>query len=259
MNEVEWLTSNDDEGMLNFLAGRASERKRRLFAAACCRAVWPLLGDERSRKAVEEAERFADGEGWAHDLVDADYRALAVFREAEVALYEAMREYRAESGLSNCLCCELTPEAMLELNPSNDGDRGYQLMEAVVKAESALAGARAAHACAMNFGAAPALAEAAARQAVPPLPLARATLLRDVLGNPFRLSKMDAAWRAWEGGTVLGLAEAVYEESAFERLPILADALEDAGCADERLLRHLREPGGHVRGCWGLDAILGRE
>ena len=56
---------------------------------------------------------------------------------------------------------------------------------------------------------------------------------------------------------LLGLAEAVYEESAFERLPILADALEDAGCTDERLLRHLREPGGHVRGCWGLDLVLG--
>jgi hypothetical protein len=52
------------------------------------------------------------------------------------------------------------------------------------------------------------------------------------------------------------LAEAIYEERAFDRMPILADALEEAGCADADVLRHCRDPGPHVRGCWVLDLIL---
>jgi hypothetical protein len=63
---------------------------------------------------------------------------------------------------------------------------------------------------------------------------------------------------AWNGGTVQRLAQAIYEEEAFERLPILADALEDAGCDDYLLLSHMRGPGPHARGCFVLDAILGK-
>src|SRR5205085_4812429 len=77
-------------------------------------------------------------------------------------------------------------------------------------------------------------------------------LLRCVFGPlPFRAPpRLKAAWLAWEGGTVPKLAAAVYEERAFDRLPILADALEDAGCTETELLTHLRAPGPHVRGCW---------
>ena len=70
---------------------------------------------------------------------------------------------------------------------------------------------------------------------------------------------MDPAWLAWNGGTVRKLAEAIYDERAFDRLPVLADALEEAGCADEGVLRHCRGGGPHVRGCWVIDLILGKE
>ena len=84
------------------------------------------------------------------------------------------------------------------------------------------------------------------------------SLVRDVFGNPFRLVLVERAWLAWEGGTVRKLAEGIYQDQAFDRLPILADALEEAGCADEAILSHLRGPGPHVRGCWVLDLLLGQ-
>ena len=87
---------------------------------------------------------------------------------------------------------------------------------------------------------------------------AQAGLLRCVFGNPFRRPAVRRTWLAWEGGTVGKLAQAVYDERAFERLPLLADALEDAGCADPELLGHLRGPGPHVRGCWAVDLLLGK-
>jgi hypothetical protein len=84
---------------------------------------------------------------------------------------------------------------------------------------------------------------------------AQAALLRDVCGNPFRPARLDAHCR---GATAVQVARAIYEENAFDRLPILADALEDAGCTDVELLSHCRGSGDHVRGCWAVDLVLAR-
>jgi hypothetical protein len=79
--------------------------------------------------------------------------------------------------------------------------------------------------------------------------------VRDVFGNPFRSVTADSNWLT---STVVSLAQGIYDERAFDRLPILADALEDAGCRDDQILGHLRSPGPHVRGCWILDLLLGK-
>jgi hypothetical protein len=84
-------------------------------------------------------------------------------------------------------------------------------------------------------------------------------LLRDIFGNPFRPVPFDSGWLTWHDGTVPKLAQAIYDERAFDRLPILADALEDAGCSNADLLAHCRELGVHVRGCWVVDLLLGKE
>jgi hypothetical protein len=86
----------------------------------------------------------------------------------------------------------------------------------------------------------------------------QAELVREVFGNPFRPSRADAHWLKWNGGTVRALAEAAYDSSDFGLLPVLADALQEAGCADVNVLNHCRKDGNHVRGCWVLDLLGGR-
>jgi len=83
-----------------------------------------------------------------------------------------------------------------------------------------------------------------------------ADLLREQLGNPFRQYTFDPAWRT---ETVVALASGIEADRAFDRMPILADALEEAGCDERAMLDHLRGPGPHARGCWVLDLILNRE
>jgi hypothetical protein len=80
-------------------------------------------------------------------------------------------------------------------------------------------------------------------------------LLREVFGNPFRPVAFDPSWRT---STAVELARQMYESRGFDRMPILADALEDAGCDDPQVLAHCRGDGPHVRGCWVVDLVLGK-
>jgi hypothetical protein len=83
-------------------------------------------------------------------------------------------------------------------------------------------------------------------------------LLRDIIGNPFRATP---SWsrQARPGPTESRLARAIYADRTFDHLPILADALEEVGCIDAEILSHCRQPGKHVRGCWVVDLVLGKE
>jgi hypothetical protein len=83
----------------------------------------------------------------------------------------------------------------------------------------------------------------------------QAAILRCVRGNPFVKTKFDPAWRTSD---VLALARTADAEQTFDNFPILADALQDAGCGDETMLNHLRNDAPHVRGCHALDRILDR-
>jgi hypothetical protein len=80
------------------------------------------------------------------------------------------------------------------------------------------------------------------------------SLLRDIFGNPFRAAHVDSRWLTAD---VVYLARAIYEESAFERMPVLANALVNAGCSSEETLGHCRQEG-HVRGCWLVDGLFGK-
>jgi hypothetical protein len=197
MTEAEWLTATDPVPMLEFLAGRASARKLRLFAAACTRRAWRRVAAP-GRAAVEAAERFADGLATPAELRAA--RLACKYAGGGGAWYSAAS--RPEVAARNA-------------------------------ALSALAGC-----------------DPAAERA------AQAALLRDIVGNPCRPAPFDPAWRTAD---VLALALAAYDERAFERLPILADALADARCDDEAILGHCRSDGPHARGCWVVDLILSKD
>jgi hypothetical protein len=86
-----------------------------------------------------------------------------------------------------------------------------------------------------------------------------AGLLREIVGNPFRPVVIEPHWLAANDGAVRHLAEGIASTRDCSTMPVLADALVDAGCRDEAILTHLRSPGPHVRGCWALDLILGKQ
>jgi hypothetical protein len=88
--------------------------------------------------------------------------------------------------------------------------------------------------------------------------LAQAVLIRDVFGNPFRPTSVDPLWLRSHDGAAVKRAQAIYDNRAFERMPMLADILEQAGCQDAAILAHCRRPGPHVRGCWVIDLLLGK-
>lgn len=81
-------------------------------------------------------------------------------------------------------------------------------------------------------------------------------VLHCIFGNPFRHVTLDPVWLT---GSVVNLAQGIYDERAFDRMPILADALEDAGCHNQDILQHCRAGGEHVIGCWVVDLLLGKE
>jgi hypothetical protein len=87
----------------------------------------------------------------------------------------------------------------------------------------------------------------------------QARLLRCIFGNPFRPAAVQAAWLRWNDGTVSRLARSIYEGRRFGDMPVLGDALLDAGCGDSDMLSHAHEAGAHTRGCWLLDLLLKKQ
>jgi hypothetical protein len=84
----------------------------------------------------------------------------------------------------------------------------------------------------------------------------QAKALHDIFGNPFSPIHLNPSWLT---STVHCLVSGIYSEKAFDRMPILADALQDAGCDNAEVLNHCRQPGEHVRGCWVVDLLMGTQ
>jgi hypothetical protein len=244
VDESEWLRGTDPRPMLKFLRGRASDRKRRLFGVACCRTVWDLLTDERSRKAVEVMERYVDGQA-----TEGEWGA------ARSAIEEQLDTPRhPRDSVLPVTRIETTEAATLASRAS--WVLTLRGAETSISWVSVIVGWTKAKA--LGFSRQD-LNNMAFRDAMSRERSIQTDLLRDIFGPLlFRPVTVDPSWLEWNGGTVLHLAQSIYEARRFGDLPILADALEDSGCSDLDILGHLRSPGPHVRGCWVVDLVLGK-
>lgn len=241
MDADAWLTATNPYPMFDYLGRSVSPRKLRLFGIACCRRIWKLMPDDECREAVILAERLVEGEASADDAerlcnrLKVEYLALCdrlgtQDKDAHVRLW-------CIGAAKNLLQAD---ERYLQDAPIRAGDA--DLLRVWNSASSAVG-----HYYVQWVG------------GPPPDELyqeyqAQTDLLREILGNPLRPVAFDRSWRT---EAAVALARGVHVDRAFDRLPVLADALEDAGCADADLLGHCRGMGSHLRGCWAVDQVLG--
>ena len=228
MTEAEWLACTDIYNMLEYLRGSTSDRKLRLFAVACCQRPYYQVADERQGKAVQLAERMAD--------VDVDEEEWKVVHQAARELWQA-------AWAASLAAQQEAPRGAPEVESLVDVDMataaGWAILEDAWEAAYQVTGVEWDEKYADE-------------------PDHQLALLRDIFGNPFRPVAADSAWLTWHNGLLVTMARQMYDSRDFSDLPVLADALEEAGCDNADILTHCRQPGPHVRGCWVVDLLLGK-
>jgi hypothetical protein len=246
VDEREWLTSTDPQAMLTFLreSGKLSDRKARLFAVACCRPFLPLLRDPRVGEALEVAEQFADGLAGDGERVAARKMAQQAAQVRGVVLRTTAPKWeRRAASLAYYATARLAGEAawnvphlVREVAVWRAG--GYNVRKRKYKRVT--------------------------RESEE----SQAALLREIFGPlPLRPVTLPPSVQTWNDGLIQRLAEAAYQQRRLPsgqldnaRLAVLADALEEAGCQDQDILSHLRQPeADHVRGCFVLDLVLNKK
>ena len=239
MTEEEWLTAIYTAELLKFLKSQSSSRKLRYFVVSCARNVLPPLPDLDMINALELAEAFADGTGTKHKL--AQGRKTLRTRHAErvrqwnplytdhvrsvPAWYTLIERIEGvvENAANSCAW------AASRFPISVDRKIVQQDFYSGLKHQSDILQHEMKH---------------------------QINLIRDIFGNPFRPINFDPEWRT---STAVALAQTMYDARNFHAMPILADALQDAGCEDAAILDHCRDENNlHVRGCWVVDLVLGK-
>jgi hypothetical protein len=233
MTEAGWLACTDPQPMLRFLQGKATKRQECLFGVACCQRVahlfegrrfWTLADGQpylpQPRQFVKKTERLAER---PTSLRFGEYDDKYEDGYAD----EGHATFAADAALYCSHAERASTYAAWAVSVTREGyEEDYDLIQV-----------------------APTLPGYALERAV------QAALLRCIVPNPFRPVLLEPSWLT---STVVSLAQTAYKERAFDRLPILADALEEAGCTNDDLLDHCRGPGPHVRGCWVVDLVLGK-
>lgn len=242
MTEQQWLTCTDCDAMLRFLQGgigdrllarlgmrqeKISRRKLRLFYCACAREDPKLANEPTLIEFIQMAEAFAEGALPVEAMREASDRIAGL-----VPSYQSFLAWRA---------CDTSPRfaGLLFLATDHMGAGLSYAAEVIPRLEPHESPAFP------EFG-----RLILAHERDP-----SSTLLRDIF-RPFRTPTVDASWLSWNHAAIPRLASAIHETANFANLPILADALEEAGCRDEGILEHCRQPQAHFRGCWVVDALL---
>ena len=225
MDEARWLSETNLTVLLLHAEGAVGERKLRLLSVAYCRGLNELLGDV-DRRALDVAERYADGEVSERTLRRAGERV-----RAEAAELSPFPFTPAARDVNAAVWCAVAL-------PRRTCDSVQLTQAAAMRVQLAIQAVR--------------LPDEHERNAYWKH---YADVFRDVAGYPFRPVTLHPRWQS---ETVVALATGIYADRAFDRLPVLADALEEAGCDNRDLLAHCRGPGPHVRGCWAVDLLLGK-
>jgi hypothetical protein len=244
LTEAEWLGQPTTWQMIEFLADIGSERKLRLFAHACCQRIEHLLVDPRSQAALSALADYADACGRGEPGLLCD-EALAAKRAIEAPLvWDNCLHTTAESHAASAVVyASHTAYVGARRTPHYGTSTVGCAANAAVVAIGSVAYRRAEI-----------RSETEAAEGIEAA--IQAALLRDIFGNPFRPVAFDPDWRT---STVTALAKQMYGSRDFSAMPILADALQDAGCDSDDILDHCRGAGPHVRGCWVVDLVLGKE
>jgi hypothetical protein len=228
MTEADWLAFANTDAVPDFLRDKASHRKLLLFACARDRRIQLSSMDSHFGQAVELSERYADG-------LATDQERREVIERLNAVKEEAIHEQDFEKCAAVAHCAELVTSCKDYPRRVSSSWTPYLAEPPVQYYEVHKDGFHR-----LLFG----------------TRYGPADLLLDIFGNPFRPITLDPSWLT---PTVKTLAQAIYEERTFEDLPVLGDALEDAGCNNEDVLSHCRGPGPHTRGCWVVDLLLGKE
>jgi hypothetical protein len=225
MSEAKWLAATSVIGLDLWRSAKQQHRKWRLFGVACCRRAMTVANEPRLEPLAVAAEQFADGE----------------------ITWEDVKRVRKLLPLVN----KEVGDPFGPKEPLKDTLHGLDKVTSNKPVESL----GADQPCYFAFAALArkSTSTEAWTQAAKAEEKVQLELARCIFGNPFRPVEFDTLWRS---ETVLALATGIYTERAFDRLPILADALEEAGCDHSDILTHCRGPGPHSRGCWVVDLVL---
>lgn len=220
MTEGEWLSCTDPQKMLEFLRGKASDRKLRLLMAAACRTILHVLDNPHYLALVEASERVADGILLPASLTQ--YRDKCPPPPATRPIQSSLRYgWRDLARSAVMLSSSAEPE---------------WVDECLLHVRGGLPDSHSAHEKMTN----------------------QCRLIRNIFGNPFHPVSIDPSWLTRHDGLIVSMARQMYDSRDFRDMPVLADALEEAGCTKADILNHCRQPGEHVRGCWVVDALLGK-
>ncbi|MGF1583089.1 MAG: hypothetical protein ACFCD0_27530 [Gemmataceae bacterium] len=202
MNDPRWEKTTNAIHLFQLLAKReqVSERKLRLFAVALARHYESTLTSQRSRRAIDVAEKFADGQASREQLIKAGRSASAAY------VWNHQQKAREAARMA------------AYVDPWSAAAYTFRRVSNKLAVDQ----------------------------------------MREIFGNPFQPTTIEPRWLTFNNSIVLQLAERMYDNNDFVEMPILADALEEAGCEDETILRHCRSGGTHARGCWVIDLLLSK-
>ncbi len=241
MLEHEWLECTDPQRMLDFLQDKTSLRRLRLLACACLRGVWNLL-DEDCRSFVELVERNPDStQELAHWIESAMRHRLQGKRASHVLEFETPPLWHIATALISG-----QPRDIKNLITSAADLRHAEVNDTSAARRAAVGNELQA------VRAAWAKAEAAKKSEL----IRQCALVREIFGHAFKPVAFHTSCLSFDA---VNLAQKIYDDRAFDRMPILADALMDAGCDNGEIIAHCRGNGPHARGCWVVDLLLGKE